>query len=39
VGRAATTGAIAHQKALEAAGTAIKLAMRVPTLLRPSRIR
>ena len=31
----ATSGLIAHQKALEAAGTAIKLVMRVPSPLKP----
>jgi four helix bundle protein len=30
-----TTGLIAHSKALEAAGAAIKLVMRVPTPLKP----
>ncbi len=31
----ATTGFVAHEKALEAAGIAIRLAMRVPAPLRP----
>ena len=31
----ANTGLIAHRKALEAAGTAIRLAMRVPAPLKP----